>query len=424
MLISLTVKNFRSIKDSVTLDFHASSDKTMADQAISSSNMTPLLKSLAIYGANASGKSNIFKAYASIRLMILESQLRSTLSDNLPNEFFKLSSTTENKPSYFEICFIIDDETYKYGFEIDKQKIVSEHLFQDKGKKTLFNRKYQQIDSNKNYLKEATKNLKTNTNEKSLFLTVLASNNVEIAKKIIQFIQNTNIIVGTEIKSTLDYSFNQYLKNPKIAEQMKEFITKADFGVIDIKANETMLTADQVHNIPDKFKEFLLSEKSTITQRQIALIHDKYNDNKVKINPQPLDFLSEESFGTQQFFALSAPILDTLQNGKVLFIDEIDTCLHPTLSQYLISIFNSKERNPHNAQLVFTTHDLSHLKQEYLRRDQIYFTDKDDYGATELYSLSDISERKGVDFAKRYLEGRYGALPYLSDFEDLKFDKQ
>ena len=122
-------------------------------------------------------------------------------------------------------------------------------------------------------------------------------------------------------------------------------------------------------------------------------------------------------------FALSAPIIDTLEKGSVLFIDEIDASLHPILCQYLISIFNSKEKNPNNAQLIFTTHDISLLDENLLRRDQIYFTDKDKKGATDLFSLADISERKGVNFAKRYLEGRYNALPYVSDFEDLKFSK-
>jgi len=122
-------------------------------------------------------------------------------------------------------------------------------------------------------------------------------------------------------------------------------------------------------------------------------------------------------------FALSAPLIDTLDNGKMLFVDEIDASLHPVLCQYLISIFNSKEKNPNNAQLVFTTHDISLLRNDLLRRDQIFFTEKEYDGSTQLFSLSDVSERKGVDFAKRYLEGRYNALPYIADFEDLKFSK-
>jgi AAA15 family ATPase/GTPase len=122
-------------------------------------------------------------------------------------------------------------------------------------------------------------------------------------------------------------------------------------------------------------------------------------------------------------FSLAAPILDTLRNGKILLVDEINSSLHPYLCQYLIAIFNSAEKNPNNAQLIFTTHDLSLLDEKLLRRDQVYFTEKNKYGETELFSLSEIKERKGVNFSKRYMEGRYNALPYIKSFEDLKFDK-
>lgn len=208
-----------------------------------------------------------------------------------------------------------------------------------------------------------------------------------------------------------------------MTKRMKEFILKADFGVIDIQASEKMILAKEAQNIPDKFKELLFKEDSKIAERNLKFLHKKYDKNGKETEKESLDFFGEESEGTQQMFTLSAPFIDTLENGKILFIDEIDASLHPLLSQYLISIFNSKEKNPNNAQLIFTTHDVSLLKEEFLRRDQIYFTDKNKFGATELFSLANISERKGVDFSKRYLEGRYSALPYISDFENLKFSK-
>ena len=208
-----------------------------------------------------------------------------------------------------------------------------------------------------------------------------------------------------------------------MARKMKEFILKANPGLVDIQASEKMILAKEVQNIPDKFRELLFKEDSKIAERSLKFLRKKYASDGKEIGTEPLDFFTEESEGTQQMFALAAPFLDTLENGKVLFIDEIDASLHPLFCQYLSSIFNSKEQNPKNAQLIFTTHDTSLLKEELFRRDQIYFTDKNEGGATELFSLSDISERKGVDFAKRYLEGRYNALPYISDFEDLKFSK-
>jgi len=423
MMLNFKVKNFRSIKDEVVLDLQATTDKTLKEQSVFEVGKTALLKSTAIYGPNASGKSNILKAFVVFRMMILESQLRSNIPTDLPNEYFKLSSETENNPSFFEMEFLLEDEIFIYGFEIDKKKICAEWLKQVKGNKILFKREKQEIESNKNYFQEATVVLKKQTTEKVLFLSILSSSNGEISKKIIQLIQKTNYISGTQRGDTLNFSFGQFLNNSQMAEKMKEFILKADFGVVDIKASEKMILAKEARNIPDKFKEFLFKEDSKIAERNLKFLHKKYDLNGKEAEKEPLDFFAEESEGTQQMFALSAPFIDTLENGKILFIDEIDASLHPLLCQYLISIFNSKEKNQKNAQLIFTTHDTSLLNEDLLRRDQIYFTDKNKKGATELFSLADISERKGVDFAKRYLEGRYNALPYISDFENLKFSK-
>lgn len=423
MILNFKVKNYRSIKNEITLDLQATSDKTMKNESTFDLGNVSLLKSTAIYGANASGKSNILKAFSVFRMMILESQLRSNIAVDLPSEYFKLSSENVDQPSFFEMTFLLDGETFTYGFELDRKKIHTEWLKQEKGKKILFKRKNQKIESNKNYFQEASAALKKQTPDRVLFLTVLASNDTPLSKKIIQFIQKINYISGTDRGNTLNYSFGQFLNNSKMADQMKEFTVEADFGVADIRASEKMILAKQAQNIPDKFKELLFREDSKIAERSLKFYHKKYNKDGQEMESEPFDFFTEESEGTQQFFALSAPFIDTLKGGKILLIDEIDASLHPLLCRYLITIFNSKEKNKNNAQLIFTTHDLSLLNEEFLRRDQIYFTDKNKKGSTELYSLSDISERKGVDFAKRYLEGRYNALPYISDYEDVKFSK-
>ena len=423
MLLNFKVKNFRSIKDEVILDLQATKDKTSEEQAVFEVGKIAFLKSAAIYGPNASGKSNILKAFMAFRRMVLESMLRSNMNIDLPNEYFKLNSETENKPSFFEMKFLIDNKVYLYGFEINKEKVCAEWLKQEKGNKKLFVRTEQEIKSNRNYFQEATAAVKKQTAERVLFLSVLAANNGELSNRIVKFIQKMNLISGTQRGNTLNFSFGQFLNNPKMSERIKEFILKADFGIVDIRASQKMVSTEQIKNIPDKFKEILFKEDSKIAERNLKFLHKKYNVNEKEIRSEPLDFFAEESDGTQQMFALSAPFIDTLENGKVLFVDEIDSSLHPFLCQYLISLFNSKEKNTKNAQLIFTTHDVSLLKEELLRRDQIYFTEKNKEGATELFSLSDISERKGVDFAKRYFEGRYNALPYIIDFENLRFYK-
>lgn len=424
MLLKFKIKNFRSIKNQAILNLQATTDKTLNKYSVFTKGKTAFLKSAVIYGPNASGKSNILKAFPLFRGMVLESQIRSNIPESLPAQPFKLSSETGNKPSFFEMELLLDGEIFTYGFEIDKKKVCAEWLKKAKGNKVLFQRKEQKIESNRNYFQEATAALKKQTGEKVLFLSVLASSNGKISKKIIRFLQKTNFIPGAQKGKTLDYSFGQFLNDPEMAEKIKKFISAADFGVVDIQASEKMVLAKEARNIPDKFKELLFKEDSKIAERNLNFLHKKYDANGKEIKREPLNFFTEESEGTQQMFALSAPLIDTLDNGKILFVDGIDESLHPLLCQYLASIFNSKEKNPNNAQLIFTTHDVSLLKEDLFRRDQIYFTDKDKKGATELFSLSDISERKGVDFAKRYLEGRYDALPYISDFENLKFSKQ
>jgi len=422
MILNFKIKNFTSIKDEVVLDLRASSDNTLKEQAVFEGEGKAFLKATAIYGPNASGKSNVLKAFTVFRAMILESLLRSTLKSDLPNRFFKLSSETIDKPSFFEVEFLIDDKVHIYGFEIDKQKICAEWLRQKKGKKNLFKRVGQEINSNR-YFKEATATLKKQTAENVLFLTLLASNNGKLSQKIIEFFRNTNYVSGTQRGSTLGFSIDRFMESDQLAEKIKKLIIMADFGVVDIEASKTMMIAGDIDDIPDKLKQIIFAENSQVTAPQLKFYHELFDGKQKSVEKVALDFFSEESEGTRQMFALAAPIIDTLEKGKVLFIDEIDASLHPILCQYIVALFNSKEKNPHNAQLIFTTHDVSLLKNDLLRRDQIYFTEKNKYGATQLFSLADISERKGLDYAKRYLEGRYDALPYISDYENLKVSR-
>lgn len=423
MLLKFKIKNYRSIKDEITLDLQASKDASLKKEAVFNVANLSLLKLIGVYGANASGKSNILQALFVFSSMILESLLKSNTSSPLPAEYFKLSTETENKASFFELTFLLDKSVYIYGFEMNQKRICKEWLKKEKNKVSLFERQGKDIVSNKNYFKEASAVLKKEVSDRVLFLSLLASRNKELSQKIVKIIQKINYVSGTDRGSTLNYSFNQFIKKPNRAKKMKDLISKSDFGIIDIVASEKMISANEVKNIPNRFRDLIFKEDSKIAERSLKFIHQKYSDKNEKIDNCALDFWQEESEGTQQLFALSAPIIDTLEEGKILLIDEIDSSLHPLLCQYLISIFNSKSKNPNNAQLIFTTHDTSLLSESLLRRDQIYFTEKHNNGSTSLFSLSDISERKGVDFGKRYLEGRYQALPYIRDFENLKFSK-
>ncbi len=427
MLLNLKIKNFRSIKDEINLDLQATNDSALKSFTVVEKEKVAVLKSAGIYGLNASGKTSTLKGFLVMRNMVIESLLRSTSPANLPNEPFKLSSATSNLPSFFEVTFLLDDEIFEYGFEIDKKRIHSEWLNQRivKANKELFRRDLQKLTTkNKNYFPEASDKIIKDTHEKTLLLTHLAAaTKSEISKKIIKWFQDTNVI-GANRGEVLDFSFGQFIRNPELSEDIKNFMKEADFGIVDIQASERSVSLKEVQNIPDKFKELFFNQASHVAERKLKFLHKKYDESGKELEPESLDFFTEESDGTQQAFALSAPIFDTLKNGKILFVDEINASIHPILFQYLVSLFNSNERNPNNAQLIFTAHDITAMDKELLRRDQIYIAQKNKYGATEISSLFDISERKDADYAKRYLEGRYDGIPYIPGFEDLKFSRE
>ncbi len=417
MLLSFKVKNFRSIKDEIALNMQATAGNELKREATFENGNIALLRAAAIYGPNASGKSNLLKAMMVFKTMVLESLLRSNLPVDLPYEFFKLSTSTQNKPTCFEISFVLEEKVFTYGFEFNKVRIQAEWL--KKGNVTLFKRDGQNIKPSRSF-KDSSESLRKQTTEKVLFLSVLSSYNRDLSKKIVEIISKIQVIL--EIGTTLDYTFGEFLKNPAIAAEIKKFNIEINPGVMDIKATETLTTPAKL-NMPDIIKPSFLKEDSPIAQRSMKFFRKIYGTQNKEVGIQDMDFMFEESVGTRNAFAMSGPIIDSLEKGNILFIDELNASLHPILCQYLITIFNSKKSNPHNAQLVFTTHDITLLDEQLLRRDQIYFTDKDKFGATELFSLADISERKGVSFAKRYLEGRYRAIPYIREFEEIKFSR-
>jgi len=417
MLLSFKAKNFRSIKDEIALNMQATAGNELKREATFENGNIALLRAAAIYGPNASGKSNLLKAMMVFKTMVLESLLRSNLPVDLPYEFFKLSTSTQNKPTCFEISFVLEEKVFTYGFEFNKVRIQAEWL--KKGNVTLFKRDGQNIKPSRSF-KDSSESLRKQTTEKVLFLSVLSSYNRDLSKKIVEIISKIQVIL--EIGTTLDYTFGEFLKNPAIAAEIKKFNIEINPGVMDIKATETLTTPAKL-NMPDIIKPSFLKEDSPIAQRSMKFFRKIYGTQNKEVGIQDMDFMFEESVGTRNAFAMSGPIIDSLEKGNILFIDELNASLHPILCQYLITIFNSKKSNPHNAQLVFTTHDITLLDEQLLRRDQIYFTDKDKFGATELFSLADISERKGVSFAKRYLEGRYRAIPYIREFEEIKFSR-
>lgn len=423
MLLEFTVNNFKSIKDDVKFSMLTSSKDEGNYFPIRNYN---LLRSSIIYGANASGKSNFLRAMAFMRNFVLNHYKILQSTDKIPYEPFKLCNETEKASKSFEIVFFIDEIKYRYGFEIDSDTVYAEWLFADeKGKESkLFFRDVEIADYvNPNKFKEGysffnKKEGKIKVPKNQLFIWKCDQEENAISTKILQWFNQFNMIDGTNHKEYIEYT-QDMMKDDSFKNEIIKLVKTADIGIDDIQIEESNVPLEVLEKmlLPDSLKNELLTNggaKST----SLNTFHKKYSNEGDLIDDVVFELNKEESKGTRKFFAMSAPILDTLKNGKILIIDELDASLHPILTQHLIKLFYDEKVNRKNAQLIFATHDTNLLNRFMFRRDQIWLTEKNQYGATDLYSLAQFKNvRKKEDFEKQYIQGKYGAIPYLGKFE-------
>lgn len=400
MLIQFSVGNFLSFKEQSTLSLVASALKDiqiLAEDVIFNIGETDLalLKSATIYGANASGKSNFIKALDFFKWYVINSSKDIQAGERVNVESFRLSSSTAEEPSYFEAIFCNTEYQYRYGFEADENMVHSEWLYQKANKKRakeveLFYRDEDCFNIHSKFIigKELINKQMVRTN--ALLLSVAAQFNDAVAVEIVKWLNDTTIISGSNEKNIWDLATIR-LDDLKMKQRIVDFSRYADLGIENI---------EKVNNA-------------------IISMHTQYDDegNEVKLINFP--FKKNESEGTIKYFSLAYPIIDALDNGKRLIIDEFDSKMHPLLTCRIIALFNSKETNPKNAQLIFTTHDTNLLSASIFRRDQIWFTQKDRFGATELYSLAEYKVRNDASFEKDYLSGKYGAIPIMGDLTRL-----
>lgn len=420
MLVEFTVNNYKSIKDTMKFSMLTSSK----DEGNYFSKRTyNLLRSSIIYGANASGKSNFLKAMAFMGRFVLNKYKILQSVDALPHEPFKLCDDTENSSSSFEIVFFISEIKYRYGFEMDNEKVYSEWLFADeKGKESkLFFRDTEEKEYvNPNKFKEGhiffdKKEEKIKVSDNQLFIWKCDQDDGEISKKILQWFNQFNMINGVENKGYINFTMEK-MENDLFKNDIVKLVKTADIGIEDIDVEEEDIPSEILEFLTDTLKDKLINDGAKAIK--LNTVHNKFDRDGNIIGKTIFELNKEESIGTRKFFDMSAPILDTLKNGKVLIIDELDASLHPILTQYLIKLFHDEDVNTKNAQLVFATHDTNLLNRNLFRRDQIWLTEKDKYGATDLYSLAELKNvRKKEDFEAQYIQGKYGAIPYLGEFK-------
>ncbi len=425
MIIEFRTGNFLSIKDPVTLSMLSSkSAKEFNEQNIFQRQRFSLLRCAAIYGANASGKSNLLNALVFMRWFTINSSKGSQATEEIEVHSFRLDTSTEEQPSLFEVTFLLDNIRYRYGFEVDKKQVRSEWLFKATQIKetALFLRENDGIEVKRGFLEG--RGIEKLTRDNVLFLSVVASFNGSTSIKIVEWFRNITPMHGLHEEHYEKQSI-EMLRNDSTRIDFIKFIQAADLGIQDIIVRDEELNLSQFYSLlTDEGQKKLPKDLDQSNFISINTVHNKYDGTKI-IGNAKMDLSGEESDGTSKFFKMAGPILQALIQGEIIIIDELEAKLHPLLTRAIVQLFITAETNPNNAQLIFATHDTNLLRNLELRRDQIWFTEKTKQEATELYSLAEIilpkgtRVRKDARFDKEYFRGRYGAIPHLGDLNAL-----
>ena len=425
VLIEFKVANFRSIREEQTFSLVASgSDDELPDCVIERElpgmNGVRFLRGAAIYGANASGKSNVLDALAYLRQFVNRSATKLEPGEPTGVEPFKLDEHSKHRPSEFELTFVADDVRYVFGVHLTVERVIEEYLVAyPKGTpQRWYLRRYDPQAKTYDWSRPGVgfkhdRSLQEKTRENSLFLSVGPQfNHPQLTTVFNWFKRDLHFLDPSEGRMDIGFTIDQFAK-PNLRKRLLDLLASADIGIADANVQEKEISLDELKaNLPPGLMASLAAkgQPESIKSVEIALIHRAAN-----AQPIALDFEDEESTGTRRFFALIGPWIDILENGHTVFIDEIDSSLHPILVRELLKLLFCRENNPKGAQVVFTTHNPLLLDGELMRRDQIWFTEKSPQGATHLYPLTDYSPRKKEALAKGYLAGRYGGIPFIPE---------
>ncbi len=416
MLLEFRVKNFKSFRDETIFTLNASKDKTLKETNTLKTGIKSIpavVCSAAIYGPNASGKSNLVTALAYLRGVVGESaSLQVDQTFNL--KAFSLDPKTENEPSEFEITFLKNGIRYQYGLAMTPRRIVEEWLLVYKTAKPQqwFSRSYDEDKQEDVFdfgpsLTGQKEVWKKSTRPNSLFLSIAVQLNSEQLTPVFSWITQDLAIFGAQGIPSNDLS-TEMVQTKQGQRDIKSFLTSADISIDDISVIPTK-------GFRQKFRLGAASGKSGTNIKDAVILRPQFH-HKTSQGAATLE-LYEESLGTQRLFALAGPIMSILKEGRVLIFDELDSSLHTLLARRLVELFHTPEINIHGAQLIFTTHDTALLHNDLIRRDQVWFIEKDSQQASKLYALTDFSPRINEDLERGYLIGRYGAVPFLQDLK-------
>ena len=399
MLVNFTFKNFRSFRDEMTLSMVAASIQELAGAVVKTCG-EDLLPVAVMYGANSSGKSNVLKALKAMRDVLLSS-VKLNPKDKLDAEPFSLDLTSSYEPTSFEIQFTLNGSKFRYGIDYTSEMIISEWLYEKRpGEREfeLFLRSGNEFKISKARFSEGI-GKQDSTPANRLFVSLVAQLNGKVSQSILDWFSNIEYISGLYNDAYIGKTLTMVYEENNVYLEVLNFLGQSQLGfnglaITKDSSREKPLEAKSVHNIYDK-------EGNIVDKRQF-LIEDM------------------ESEGTKKMIEIAGPIVDAIRLGQILIVDELDAKLHPFLTRKIISMFMDKSINKNGAQLIFATHDTNLLNIQYLRRDQIWFTEKDKTDSTELYSLVEFRDEAGNkvrndrNIEKDYINGRYGAIPFMS----------
>lgn len=427
MILNFSIENFRSIKDQINISFEATKQRELQDNYLNIPKIGSLLKSSVIYGANASGKSNMLIAFEAIKYLVLNSHTFPPGKPIDPYEPFKLDVGSKKRPVKLALDFIaIDNLRYIYRLSFTKYRIEEEELyFYPKTQKSnLYIRRANKIKYGE-YYKGERKSIEKKLLPNQLFLSKAILDNVEILKPVYSFFDG-KLMVFPFFRDYHESKFHQIYaerladtEDKNFSNKFNRLICALDTGISKVESKEIDWTNNKLaDSIPTEIKE-KIKEDYKFKIRTQHKVYDHQNEvGLVNFDKE------EESKGTQSLFVLAGIILDVLEDGTVLIVDEFEKNLHPHITRYLIQLFHNPIINKQNAQLIFATHDITQLDNEIFRRDQIWFAEKDEFGNSTVFSLSDIKGvRNTTPYDKWYNTGQFGATPIINELEMLFADE-
>lgn len=399
MLVNFTFKNFRSFRDEMTLSMEAASIQELSGAVVKSCD-EELLPVAVMYGANSSGKSNVLKALKAMRDVLLNS-VKLNPKDKLDAEPFCLDLTSAEEPTSFEIQFTLNESKFRYGFDYTADEILAEWLYEKRvGEREfeLFLRSGNEFKISKTRFAEGN-GKQDATPSNRLFVSLVAQLNGKLSQSILDWFSSIEYISGMDGKEYADRTLRKIMYREQGDDEIMSLLhqTKLGFNGIEVSAS--------------------LDDKYTMDSKTV---HNIFDNNGEIVGQRSFPTDKMESEGTKKMIEIAGPLVDAILSGKILVVDELDAKLHPFLTRKIIGLFMDREINRNGAQLIFATHDTNLLNLQYLRRDQIWFTEKDKTDSTELYSLVEFRDdagnkvRNDRNIEKDYINGRYGAIPFMS----------